>query len=69
VVAAVVPVLVALKSEKGAASVIADIAVRVPVFKDATLEQLAPAVRGLEDLTSPSAGGRPRYLRDPGCRP
>jgi hypothetical protein len=53
IVTAVVPVLVDLKSERGAKGVMKDIAVRVPVLKDATLEQLAAVVRGLESLTSP----------------
>jgi hypothetical protein len=53
IVEAIVPVLVDLKSERGARGLMADIAVRVPLFKDATLQQLAPVVRGIQSLTSP----------------
>ena len=51
VVGAALPVLTELKAERAAAGIAADMAVRVPVFKDATLRELAPIVRGLENLT------------------
>lgn len=51
VVGAVVPILVELKAERAAAGIVADMAIRVPTLKDATLRELAPVVRGLEALT------------------
>ena len=52
IITAVLPVLVDLNAERAAAGVVADIAKRVPAFKDATLVQLTPVVRGLQTLTS-----------------
>lgn len=52
IVTAVVPVLVELAAVRAASAVVADIALRFPLFKDATLAQLAPVVRGLKGLTS-----------------
>jgi KAP family P-loop domain len=51
VVAAVLPVLLELEAPRAASGIIADIATRVPLFKDATLGQLAPVVGGLQVLT------------------
>lgn len=51
IITAVLPVLVELKAERAPAGIVADLAKRVPTFKDATLRQLAPVVRGLQVLT------------------
>jgi hypothetical protein len=51
VVGPVLPILTELKAERAAAGIVTDMAVRVPTLKDATLQELAPIVRGLETLT------------------
>lgn len=50
IVDAVLPVLVDLSANGAAERIVADIAGRVPTFKEATLIDLAPVVRGLQGL-------------------
>jgi hypothetical protein len=52
VVSAAVPILLELEATRAASSIIADIAKRVPVFKDAAAIELAPVVGRLQTLTS-----------------
>jgi hypothetical protein len=51
VLKAVVPVLTELEAERAAAGIIANMAARTPALKDATLSELAPVVRGMQELT------------------